>query len=255
MPPKEDVDLRLEGRATIGGQEVVRPVVPAEDMMQAFAYWHLVPSQELVAAVRPGAAAAAGGGSPNLRAAAMMLARYVAKETGLGADKTDKFVSAYVAERQAGMERLRTAAGAAGKASAKADTKAKTLLTDNATSMEAVLAANLTPDQVKKARAILGTLGGDTDREVAFLMDAKAPQDKIEKALPVLAKYETAADKEVYSKVTSGLLSRPDGAAKMKELRTAAAKDLTPILGADVAAKWSDRPALGFGPQAAAKQP
>ncbi len=36
--------LRLEGRATIQGREVVRPAVPAEDMMQAFAYRHLVPA-------------------------------------------------------------------------------------------------------------------------------------------------------------------------------------------------------------------
>ena len=45
--PKDPVGLVLEGRATIEGQPVVRPVVPAEDMMQAFAYRHLVPAQEL----------------------------------------------------------------------------------------------------------------------------------------------------------------------------------------------------------------
>jgi len=37
----------VEGRATIAGQEVVRTAVPAEDMMQAFAYHHLTPAQEL----------------------------------------------------------------------------------------------------------------------------------------------------------------------------------------------------------------
>ena len=41
------IDLAFEGRAKIGSAEVVRPAVPAEDMMQAFAYRHLVPSQEL----------------------------------------------------------------------------------------------------------------------------------------------------------------------------------------------------------------
>ena len=40
-------NLALEGRALIQEREVVRPGVPAQDMMQAFAYWHLVPSQEL----------------------------------------------------------------------------------------------------------------------------------------------------------------------------------------------------------------
>ncbi|MCL5269917.1 MAG: hypothetical protein M1457_05025, partial [bacterium] len=46
------VVIRLEGRARIGGQWLSRPVVPAEDMMQAFAYWHLVPSQDLTVAIR-----------------------------------------------------------------------------------------------------------------------------------------------------------------------------------------------------------
>lgn len=43
--------LRLEGRAEIDGQTVTRPAVPCEDMMQAFAYQHLVPSQEFMAKV------------------------------------------------------------------------------------------------------------------------------------------------------------------------------------------------------------
>jgi hypothetical protein len=47
----EPIDLSLEGRAMSQGRELVRPVVPAEDMMQAFAYRHLVPSQELEVSV------------------------------------------------------------------------------------------------------------------------------------------------------------------------------------------------------------
>jgi hypothetical protein len=43
---KEPVPLFVEGRALIGQHELVRPGVPAEDMMQAFAYHHLVPSRE-----------------------------------------------------------------------------------------------------------------------------------------------------------------------------------------------------------------
>ncbi len=48
------VALRLEGRATVGRRTITRPVVPSEDMMQAFLYRHLVPSQELLVAVRGG---------------------------------------------------------------------------------------------------------------------------------------------------------------------------------------------------------
>jgi hypothetical protein len=44
--------LRLEGHAEIGNQDVVRQVIPAEDIMQAFLYRHLVPSKELVVAMQ-----------------------------------------------------------------------------------------------------------------------------------------------------------------------------------------------------------
>jgi hypothetical protein len=47
----EPVTLFLEGRAEISGQPVVHPVVPADDMMQAFIYRHLVPARELQVAI------------------------------------------------------------------------------------------------------------------------------------------------------------------------------------------------------------
>lgn len=47
LPGDERFQLELEGRANIGGQFVSRPVVPADDLMQAFFYRHLVPAQEL----------------------------------------------------------------------------------------------------------------------------------------------------------------------------------------------------------------
>jgi hypothetical protein len=50
-PTSEPTNLVIEGRAVIAGQDVVRQAVPAEDMMQAFAYRHLVPAKELKVAV------------------------------------------------------------------------------------------------------------------------------------------------------------------------------------------------------------
>ncbi len=44
---QEPVKLSIVGRATIGGREVVRQAVAADDKMQAFAYHHLVPAQGL----------------------------------------------------------------------------------------------------------------------------------------------------------------------------------------------------------------
>ncbi|MFP4248955.1 MAG: hypothetical protein ACLFU7_04815 [Armatimonadota bacterium] len=43
--------IAVEGRATIGGEMVARPAVPAEDMMQAFLWRFLVPREELLVAV------------------------------------------------------------------------------------------------------------------------------------------------------------------------------------------------------------
>jgi hypothetical protein len=51
MPSGRTTALRLVGRAEVDGDDITRPVVPAEDLMQAFAYWHLVPAQELLATV------------------------------------------------------------------------------------------------------------------------------------------------------------------------------------------------------------
>jgi hypothetical protein len=67
-PPAEPLSLIVEGRATVGGQQIVRQAVPAEGMMQAFAYRHLVVAKDLKVAVvkRPGtpASAKALGGQP-----------------------------------------------------------------------------------------------------------------------------------------------------------------------------------------------
>lgn len=43
----EPFTLLLEGRAKLDGVELVRPAEPADDLMQAFFYRHLVPAQEL----------------------------------------------------------------------------------------------------------------------------------------------------------------------------------------------------------------
>ena len=45
--------INLIGCATIDGKEVVHHVIPSEDMMQAFAYRHLVPSKELLVSATP----------------------------------------------------------------------------------------------------------------------------------------------------------------------------------------------------------
>ena len=41
------LNLSVEGRASVQGRTLVRQAIPADDMMQAFAYHHLVPADEL----------------------------------------------------------------------------------------------------------------------------------------------------------------------------------------------------------------
>jgi hypothetical protein len=51
IPPTNPATISIEGRAMINGRRVSHAAVPAEDMMQAFAYHHLVPAKELKVAV------------------------------------------------------------------------------------------------------------------------------------------------------------------------------------------------------------
>ncbi len=48
---EEPLQLHLEGRAVLQGQELSRPAIPADDMTQAFAYHHLVPARDWLVAV------------------------------------------------------------------------------------------------------------------------------------------------------------------------------------------------------------
>ena len=50
--PSKPVALQLEGRARIDGDIVTRPAVPADDVMQAFLYRHLVPAQEFLVCIQ-----------------------------------------------------------------------------------------------------------------------------------------------------------------------------------------------------------
>ena len=50
----EPLRVSIVGRATIQGREVVHQAVPADNLMQAFEYRHLVPAQELEVAVTAG---------------------------------------------------------------------------------------------------------------------------------------------------------------------------------------------------------
>ncbi len=48
---KKPVALHFEGYATVNGRKVIKPVIPADDTMQAFLYRHLVPTEEFMVAL------------------------------------------------------------------------------------------------------------------------------------------------------------------------------------------------------------
>lgn len=52
-PLDAPVQLKIEGTANIGSETVKHRAIPADDMMQAFLPRHLVPSQQLLASIRP----------------------------------------------------------------------------------------------------------------------------------------------------------------------------------------------------------
>lgn len=84
---REPSNLSMEGRASVGGQEIVRRAVPAEDMMQAFAYRHLVPAKEMkvVVSARGGGRAGAVVGEGPVRIPAGGSAKVVVAVPGLPA--------------------------------------------------------------------------------------------------------------------------------------------------------------------------
>jgi len=49
--PVSTFSLQMEGRSEINGRETVRTVVAADEMMQAFAYFHLVPAEDMTASI------------------------------------------------------------------------------------------------------------------------------------------------------------------------------------------------------------
>ncbi|MBN2024665.1 MAG: PPC domain-containing protein [Pirellulales bacterium] len=55
-PTAEPVQLVWEGRAVVKGKEIVREAVPADDLMQAFIYHHLVPAEDFLVATGGGRA-------------------------------------------------------------------------------------------------------------------------------------------------------------------------------------------------------
>ena len=194
------------------------------------------------AAEGEGARAARGPGegrperSKNLKAATTMVDKYVAKDVGLAAENTEKFLAAMGAQRE-GFDKKTADARKAGGA-----TDFRALMEERSKGVDAVLSANMTPEQAKKAKAVYDMFG--LEQAVASLLDAKVEPAKVEKALPMLVKYYKATS-ELRTKARAGEMSREDATAKSKELRGATAKELAPIIGEEAATTWGSQSDMG----------
>jgi hypothetical protein len=191
----------------------------------------------LVALAGPGEgkrqARAGGGGGRGEKQAILdksmtAVAKFIAGDVGLAADKTDKFVSAYVAAREAALKEF------AGKAKSGDKTQLKTAREDSKKAIDAVLDANLTPEQAKKAKEY--DLEG-FERSIRTLLAANVEDAKLQQAVPVLAKYHKAVA-ETMAKTQSREIKRQDAAAKESELKASTAKELVPIIGEAAVAQW-----------------
>jgi len=162
--------------------------------------------------------------------AATQVAKFVAKDVGLAADKTDKFVAAFVTDRQSAQQRLLEARKTKDRA------QTQKALEENRKGLDAVLADSLTADQAKKAREYdLEAL----EQSVGGLLAANVEEAKVEQAVPVLAKYQKAAA-ELIAKARAKEISRKEVPDKGKELRDSTAKELEPIIGKDAATTWQE---------------
>lgn len=193
---------------------------------------------------RAGGGKRGGAGGSRANQSVTMVARFIAKDVGLAADKTEKFVQAYVAEREAAMKRLAETAKEQGQ---KVKGEAKSIREESQKRMDAVLNEHLTAEQVKKVKEY-GLEG--LERSVRALIQSKVEEAKMDLALPVLAKFHKATE-ELMTKRQSKEITRQDAAAKEKELKTATAKELTPIIGEDAATRWEGAKTGAGGKQGA----
>jgi len=162
-----------------------------------------------------------------------LIAKYVAKQLQLAPEKAEKFINAYV-DAQAAMRKRFIEARRSGNRN-----QIRTIFRETRDKLKNLVTETLGPDQAKKAQKILSSLRG-VGMSVQILLEAKVEEAKVEKALPVLVKYEKAQG-ELFKKVRSGKIQRDQIRAERDKLREATAGELAPIVGEQAAQTWKAR--------------
>lgn len=108
-----------------------------------------------------------------------------------------------------------------------------------------MLEGKLDEQQARRARRILGG-ASQLQTSIAILLQAKVEDAKIEKAVPVLVKYQTER-MGLFRRGGGEAPSREERTAKLTELRDRTAKELAPIIGEEAANTWKERAARTGG--------
>lgn len=162
------------------------------------------------------------------RQIAPILLELLASELSIEKAKAKDILEAYLAVQEDGMKKLKEAS--------LADDLAKTYaiekeIRDNT---QKVLNEKMTPPEVEKAGFVLNRLGG-LEASIRALAHARVEQSKIDKALPILVKYH----RELAGLFRTGKATTPiERITKLRKLREATTKELTPIVGKEAVVVW-----------------
>jgi len=194
-----------------------------------------------VCSVGVGAAFAQGAGGPQLadadrEAAWALQAKGVASSLGLEGDTVTKLTDAYAASRKSFQEALEALAGTgAGQGRFEAYRKAADEERDK---FKTALAGFLSAEQTDKAIASLGSFSRQWDRMVNTLAGFKLEDEKLNKALELVAGYVSESETAM-----RGVMAQGDFQSvrtKMQELKTGLDASLGDVLAEDQLASWKE---------------
>lgn len=187
------------------------------------------------------AAFAQGGGGPQLadadrEAAWALQAKGVAASLGLEEENATKLADAYNASRkslQEAIEKLPDTGGGAGRFEAY-----RKVADEQRAELQTALAGFLTAEQAEKAAATLGTFSRQWDRMVHTLAGFNLEEEKLNKALDLVAGYVAESDTAM-----RGVTAQGDWQAartKIQEMKAGLDTALAEVLAEDQLATWKE---------------
>jgi hypothetical protein len=188
------------------------------------------------------AAFAQGGGGPQLadadrEAAWALQAKGVAASLGLEDENATKLADAYSASRKSLQEAIEklpdTGGGGAGRFEAY-----RKVADEQRAQLQTALAGFLTAEQADKAAATLGTFSRQWDRMVHTLAGFNLEEEKLNKALDLVAGYVTESDTAMRGVTAQG--DWQTARTKIQDLKAGLDTALADVLAEDQLATWKE---------------